>query len=50
MNFWAQVGWSPIKFVRNLFWLSLDPPAPQYGLRIPPLWEGGWFLIVGLSL
>lgn len=50
MNFWAQVGWSPIKFVRNLFWLSLDPPAPQYGLKIPPLWEGGWFLIVGLFL
>jgi photosynthetic reaction center M subunit len=47
LNMWASVGWDPILFVRNLLWLSLEPPAPQYGLSIPPLKEGGWFLIAG---
>jgi photosynthetic reaction center M subunit len=47
MNFLAQVGWSPIQLVKQLFWLSLDPPNASYGLRIPPMNEGGWFLLVG---
>ena len=25
----------------------LEPPAPQYGLSIPPLNEGGWWLLAG---
>ena len=51
LNFWAQVGWDPVQFVRQLFWLSLDPPAPSYGLTVlPPLQEGGWFMIVGFFL
>ncbi len=32
LNMLAQVGWDPIEFIRQLFWLSLDPPAPKYGL------------------
>jgi photosynthetic reaction center M subunit len=47
MNYLAQVGWSPIQLVKQLFWLSLDPPNASYGLRIPPMNEGGWFLMVG---
>ena len=51
LNFWAQVGWDPVQFVRQLFWLSLDPPPEQYGLRVlPPLKEGGWFMITGFFL
>lgn len=50
LNFLAQVNWNPIQFVRKLFWLSLDAPAPKYGLSIPPLWEGGWWILVGLFL
>jgi photosynthetic reaction center M subunit len=51
LNFWMQVGWDPVQFVRQLFWLSLDPPAPSYGLKVlPPLKEGGWFMIVGFFL
>ena len=51
LNFWAQVGWDPVQFIRQLFWLSLDPPAEEYGLKIlPPLKEGGWFLIAGFFL
>jgi photosynthetic reaction center M subunit len=47
LNFWMQVNWDPIQFVRKLFWLQLAPPDPKYGLSMPPLQEGGWFLITG---
>lgn len=48
LNYWAQVGWDPVQFVRQLLWLSLDPPPAEYGLKIlPPLQEGGWFMIAG---
>lgn len=30
MNFWAEVGYSPGLFFRDLFWLSLEPPGPEY--------------------
>jgi photosynthetic reaction center M subunit len=46
-NMLASVNWDPIQFVRQLFWLSLDPPKPQYGLRLPPMNEGGWWLLAG---
>ncbi|MCX7301632.1 MAG: photosynthetic reaction center subunit M [Rhodobacterales bacterium] len=45
MNFWAQAGYNPAVFARDLFWFSLDPPAPEYGLGFAPLNEGGWWLI-----
>jgi photosynthetic reaction center M subunit len=47
LNMLASVDWNPIRFVRELFWLSLDPPPPQYGLSLPPLNQGGWWLIAG---
>lgn len=50
LNMWASVNWDPIQFVRQLFWLALEPPAPEYGLSIPPLQEGGWWLIAGFFL
>jgi photosynthetic reaction center M subunit len=37
---WASVGWDPIQFVRQLPWLALEPPPPEYGLRCPPLERG----------
>ncbi|MEE4347707.1 MAG: photosynthetic reaction center subunit M, partial [Paracoccaceae bacterium] len=43
----AQVGWSIPEFLRQLFWLALEPPGPEYGLRMPPLNDGGWFIIAG---
>jgi photosynthetic reaction center M subunit len=49
-NMLASVGWDPVQFVRQLFWLSLDPPAPKYGLGLAPLNEGGWWNIAGLFL
>jgi photosynthetic reaction center M subunit len=50
LNMWASVNWSPIEFVRQLPWLALEPPAPSYGLRFPPLNEGGWWLVAGFFL
>ncbi|MDN2566050.1 photosynthetic reaction center subunit M [Aquibium sp. A9E412] len=51
LNMWASVGWDPIQFVRQLFWLALEPPPAEYGLEIlPPLQEGGWWLIAGFFL
>jgi photosynthetic reaction center M subunit len=45
--FWYQAGFNPAVFVRDLLWLSLDPPSPEWGLRIPPMKEGGLFLLAG---
>ena len=37
LNMLAQVNWSISEFIRQLFWLALEPPSPEYGLTIPPL-------------
>ena len=51
LNMWASVNWSPIEFVRQLPWLALEPPRPEYGIRIlPPLAEGGWWLLAGMFM
>jgi len=50
LNMWASVDWNIVQFIRQLFWLALEPPAPQYGLSIPPLAEGGWWLMAGFFL
>lgn len=50
LNMAASVNWSPVQFVRQLFWLALEPPPPSYGLRFPPLNQGGWWLIAGFFL
>ncbi len=49
-NMWASVNWDIVQFVRQLPWLALEPPAPEYGLRLPPLDEGGWWIMAGFFL
>ncbi len=49
-NMLVQVNYDPIQFVRQLFWLSLDPPPPEYGLKLAPLKQGGWWNIAGFFL
>ena len=50
LHMWSSVNWDPVEFVRRLFWLSLEPPAAKYGLSIPPLNEGGAWVLAGLCL
>ena len=50
LNMWASVNWDPIQFIRQLPWLALEPPGPQYGIKLPPLAEGGWWLMAGFFL
>lgn len=49
-NMLAQVGWSIPEFIRQLFWLALEPPSPEYGLSMPPLDDGGWYIIASFFL
>jgi photosynthetic reaction center M subunit len=46
----ASVDYHFGEFIRQLFWLALEPPGPEYGLSFPPLNDGGWFLIAGFFL
>jgi photosynthetic reaction center M subunit len=51
LNMWASVNWDPVQFVRQLPWLALEPPPPAYGLTVvPPLDQGGWWLMAGFFL
>jgi photosynthetic reaction center M subunit len=51
LNMWASVNWDPVQFVRQLPWLALEPPLPKHGLSIlPPMNEGGWWLVAGFFL
>jgi photosynthetic reaction center M subunit len=51
LNMWAQVDWNPLRFIKLLPFLSLEPPPARYGLDIlPPLEEGGWWLMAGFFL
>ncbi|MEO1475688.1 MAG: photosynthetic reaction center subunit M [Pseudomonadota bacterium] len=51
LNMAASVDWNPFVFFGQLPWLALEPPLPEHGLSImPPLNEGGWWLISGFFL
>ncbi|MEM1132888.1 MAG: photosynthetic reaction center subunit M [Pseudomonadota bacterium] len=51
MNFAASVNWSPQAFMREFFWLTLDPPSAEWGFSpFVPLNEGGWFIMAGFFL
>jgi photosynthetic reaction center M subunit len=49
-SFWYQAGFNPAVFLRDLFYLSLEPPAPEYGLGFAPMGEGGLWLIASFFL
>jgi photosynthetic reaction center M subunit len=51
LNMLASVNWDPVEFVRQFFWLTLDPPAAEYGFSpFVPLNEGGWWILAGFFL
>lgn len=44
LEFLYQVGYNPILFLREIFVLSVNPPAMEYGLSMAPWHEGGAWL------
>ncbi|UUL83059.1 photosynthetic reaction center subunit M [Sphingomonas sp. S1-29] len=51
LNMWASVNWDPVQFVRQLFWLALEPPGPEWGFTpFVPLAEGGWWIMAGMFM
>lgn len=51
LNMLASVNWDPLAFGREFFWLTLDPPGPEYGFQpFVPLKEGGWYILAGFFL
>jgi photosynthetic reaction center M subunit len=51
LNMWASVNWDPVQFVRQLPWLALEPPGPEWGFTLfVPLAQGGWWQIAGFCL
>ena len=51
LNMLASVSWNPNVFLKELFWLALEPPGPEWGFSpMVPLAEGGWWIITGFLL
>ena len=51
LNMWASVDWNVIRFIKMLPFLALEPPSAKQGLSIlPPLNDGGWWLMAGFFL
>lgn len=51
LNMMASVNWDMAEFARQFFWLSLNPPGPEYGFSpFVPLDKGGWWIIAGAFL
>ncbi len=50
IGFGEQVGYNPIRFLRELPGLTLYAPASSYGLRMAPLQQGGYWQLATLFL
>ena len=51
LNMWASVDWNVLRFIKMLPFLALNPPSAKQGLSIlPPLHDGGWWLMAGFFL
>ena len=51
LNMWASVDWNLLRFIKMLPFLALEPPSAKEGLSIlPPLHDGGWWLLAGFFL
>jgi photosynthetic reaction center M subunit len=48
--FWYLAGFNPAVFLRDLFWMALEPPAPEYGLGMAPIDQGGLWIIASFFL
>ena len=55
LNMLAQVGWSIPEFLRQFFWLALEPPGPEWGHAYATFGSGRLVsnqlaVLVGISL
>jgi photosynthetic reaction center M subunit len=50
LNFLASVKWDLVQFFRRFAWLTLNPPAAEWGMRVPPMNQGGWWVMAGFFL
>ena len=51
LNMLASVNWNPIQLVRQLPWLALEPPGPEWGFKLfVPLAQGGWWQFAGFFM
>jgi photosynthetic reaction center M subunit len=50
VGYGVQVGFNPLRFVREFPVLAVYPPAPSYGLMIAPLEKGGFWQIATFFL
>ena len=51
LNMLASVNWNPIQLVRQLPWLALETPGPQWRFQLfIPLAQGGWWQIAGFCM
>jgi photosynthetic reaction center M subunit len=51
MTMLAQVAYNPVAYAKYFFVLQLDPPPARYGIvSLPPLNQGGWWLIATFFL
>ncbi len=50
IGYGEQVGYNPIRFMRELPVLTLYPPAASYGLQMAPLQQGGYWQLSTLFL
>jgi photosynthetic reaction center M subunit len=49
-NMLGQVDYNFFEFIKQGFWLAMEPPAEEYGLSMPPLNEGGMYMIASMCL
>ena len=51
LNMFASVHWNPVQFIRQLPWLALEPPGPEWGFKLfVPLAQGGWCQMAGFFM
>jgi photosynthetic reaction center M subunit len=50
VHFWYVAGFNPAVFMRDLFYMALEPPPPEYGLGFAPMGEGGLWIIASFFL
>ena len=49
-NMLGQVDYNFFEFIKQGFWLAMEPPSEEYGLSMPPLDEGGMYMIASMCL